>query len=113
MFKKIVEFFTGKKPESSFAHPLDAVTTPTVSAPYKLEPPAEITTLLYVPPETVPIPYRFQPPAVETTPPVAVLISPEVELQKKPRKPAVKKPAVITAPATKAPAKPRAKKTPK
>jgi hypothetical protein len=30
MFKKIVEFFTGKKPESSFAHPLDAVTTPTV-----------------------------------------------------------------------------------
>ena len=112
MFKKIVEFFTGKKPESSHAHPLDAVTTPNVSAPYKLEPPAEITTLLYVPPETVPIPYRFQPPAVETTPPVAVLISPEVEPQKKPRKPAVKKPAVITAPATKAPAKPRAKKTP-
>jgi hypothetical protein len=114
MFKKIVEFFTGKKPESSFAHPLDAVTTPTVSAPYKLEPPAETTTLLYVPPEAVPIPYRFQPPAVEAahTPPVAVLISPEVELQKKPRKPAVKKPAVITAPATKAPAKPRAKKTP-
>jgi hypothetical protein len=34
MFKKIVEFFTGKKPESSFAHPLDAVTTPKVSAPY-------------------------------------------------------------------------------
>ena len=114
MFKKIVEFFTGKKPESKFAHPLDAVTTPTVSAPYKLEPPAEITTLLYVPPETVPIPYRFQSPAVEAThtPPVAVLISPEVELQKKPRKPAVKKPAVIKAPAAKAPAKPRAKKTP-
>jgi hypothetical protein len=113
MFKKIVEFFTVKKPESSFAHPLDAVTTPTVSAPYKLEPPAETTTLLYVPPEAVPIPYRFQPPAAETTPPVAVLISPEVELQKKPRRPAAKKPAVITAPATKAPAKPRAKKTPK
>jgi hypothetical protein len=107
MFKKIVEFFTGKKPESSSAHPLDAVTTPTVSAPYKLEPPAEITTLLYVPPEAVPIPYRFQPPAAETTPPVAVLISPEVEPQKKPRRPAAKKPAAI-----KAPAKPRAKKTP-
>jgi len=110
MFKKIVEFFTGKKPESSFAHPLDAVTT--VSAPYKLEPPAETTTLLYVPPETVPIPYRFQPPAAETTPPVAVLISPEVELQKKPRRPAAKKPAVIAAPAEKKPTKSRAKKTP-
>jgi hypothetical protein len=113
MFKKIVEFFTGKKPQSKYAHPLDAVTTPAVpQAPYKLEPPAEITTLLYVPPETVPIPYRFQPPAAETIPPVAVLISPEVEQQKKPRRPAVKKPAVITAPAEKKPAKPRAKKTP-
>jgi hypothetical protein len=107
MFKKIVEFFTGKKPESKYAHPLDAVTTPNVSAPYKLEPPAETTPLPYVPPEAVPIPYRFQPPAAETIPPVAVLISPEVQLQKKPRKPAVKKPAAI-----KAPAKPRAKKIP-
>jgi len=101
MFKKIVEFFTGKKPE--------VVATPTVSAPYKLEPPAEITTLLYVPPEPVPIPYRFQPPAAETThtPPVAVLISPEPAPVKKPRKAAAPKPAAI-----KAPAKPRAKKTP-
>jgi hypothetical protein len=110
MFKKIVEFFTGKKPESSSAHPLDAVTTPTVSAPYKLEPPAEITTLLYVPPEAVPIPYRFQPPAAETTPPVAVLISPEPAPVKKPRKAAAPKPAA--APVGGKPAKPRAKKTP-
>jgi len=110
MFKKIVEFFTGKKPESKLAHPLDAVTTPNVPrAPYKLEPPAEITTLLYVPPEPVPIPYRFQPPAAETTPPVAVLISPEVEPQKKKRTFA-KKPVAVKAPAAKAPAKPRAKK---
>ncbi len=109
MFKKIVEFFTGKKPESSFAHPLDAVTKPNVSAPYKLEPPAEITTLLYVPPEPVPIPYRFQPPAAETTPPVAVLISPEVNLAKKKRT-FEKKPVAVKAPAAKAPAKPRAKK---
>jgi hypothetical protein len=42
---------------------------------------------------------------------VAVLISPEVEQQKKPRRSAVKKPAVIAAPAEKKPAKPRAKKT--
>jgi len=103
MFKKIVEFFTGKKPE--------VVATPTVLAPYKLEPPAETTPIPYVPAEAVPIPYRFQPPAAETTPPVAVLISPEVEPQKKPRRPAAKKPAVIAAPAEKKPTKPRAKKT--
>ena len=40
MFKKIVEFFTGKKTDSKYAHPLDAVTKPAVpQAPYKLEPP--------------------------------------------------------------------------
>ena len=99
MFKKIVEFFTGKKPET--------VTAPPVSAPYKLEPPADMTPIPYVPAEPVPIPYRYEPPAAETTPPVAVLISPEVEQQKKPRKPAVKKPVVA-----KPPTKPRAKKTP-
>ena len=102
MFKKIVEFFTGKKPE--------VVATPTVSAPYKLEPPDETTTLVYVPPETVPIPYRFQPPAAETTPPVAVLISPEPAPVKKPRKAAAPKPAA--APVEKKPTKSRAKKTP-
>jgi len=112
MFKKIVEFFTGKKPESKSAHPLDAVTTPNVpQAPYKLEPPAETTTLLYVPPEPVPIPYRFQPPAAETTPPMAVPISPEVKLAKKKRT-FEKTPVAAKAPAAKAPAKPRAKKTP-
>ena len=58
MFKKIVEFFTGKKPQSKFAHPLDAVTTPTVSAPYKLEPPAA----------TTPIPYVPEPPLVKLGP---------------------------------------------
>jgi len=121
MFKKIVEFFTGKKPESKLAHPLDAVTKtnpghpgwpiPVPQAPYKLEPPAETTTLLYVPPEPVPIPYRFQPPAAETTPPMAVPISPEVKLAKKKRT-FEKTPVAAKAPAAKAPAKPRAKKTP-
>ena len=89
MFKKIVEFFTGKKPQSKFAHPLDAVTTPNVSAPYKLEPPAATTPLPYVPSTTPPL-------VVETSP------TPEAAPAKKPRKPA----------AIKAPAKPRAKKTP-
>ena len=88
MFKKIVEFFTGKKPQSKFAHPLDAVTTPNVSAPYKLEPPAATTPLPYVPSTTPPL-------VVETSP------TPEAAPAKKPRKPAV----------IKAPAKPRAKKT--
>ena len=101
MFKKIVEFFTGKKPET--------VATPNVpQAPYKLEPPVETTPIPYVPAEAVPIPYRFQPSAAETTPPVAVLISPEVEPVKKKRT-FVKKPAA--APVSKKPTKPRAKKT--
>jgi hypothetical protein len=111
MFKKIVEFFTGKKPQSKYAHPLDAVTTPAVpQAPYKLEPPADATAttpLPYIPPEAVPIPYRYEPPAAETTPPVAVLISPEPAPAKKPRKAAAPKPVVA-----KTPAKSRAKKTP-
>ena len=97
MFKKIVEFFTGKKPESKFAHPLDAVTTPNVSAPYKVEPPAA----------TTPIPYVTAPPLVKLGPEP----TPEAVPAKKKRT-FVKKPAVVKAPAEKKPAKPRAKKTP-
>jgi hypothetical protein len=95
MFKKIVEFFTGKKPESKFAHPLDAVTTPTVSAPYKLEPPAA----------TTPIPYVPEPPLVKLGPePTPVPAAPAKKKQTFAKKPAAK------APAAKPPAKPRAKK---
>ena len=98
MFKKIVEFFTGKKPESSFAHPLDAVTTPAVSAPYKLEPPAA----------TTPIPYVPEPPLVNPGPePTPVPAAPAKKKQTFAKKPAAAKAAAI-----KAPAKPRAKKTP-
>ena len=89
MFKKIVEFFTGKKPE--------VVATPNVSAPYKLEPPAATTPLPYVPLTTPPL-------VVETAP------APKAAVEKKKRT-FVKKPAVIPAPAEKKPAKPRAKKT--
>jgi hypothetical protein len=50
MFKKIVEFFTGKKSESKFAHPLDAVTTPTVpQAPYKFPEPVVATPVVETP----------------------------------------------------------------
>ena len=98
MFKKIVEFFTGKKPESKYAHPLDAVTTPAVpQAPYKVEPPAA----------TTPIPYVPAPPLVKLGPEP----TPEAVPAKKKRT-FVKKPAVVKAPAEKKPAKPRAKKTP-
>lgn len=97
MFKKIVEFFTGKKPESKYAHPLDAVTTPAVpQAPYKLEPPAA----------TTPIPYVPAPPLVKLGPEP----TPEAVPAKKKRTFA-KKPAA-KAPAAKAPAKPRTKKSP-
>lgn len=93
MFKKIVEFFTGKKPESKLAHPLDAVTTPNVpQAPYKLEPPADMT----------PIPYVPEPPLVKLGPEPTPAAAPA-----KKKRTFAKKPA-----AAKAPAKPRAKKNP-
>ena len=88
MFKKIVEFFTGKKTESNFAHPLDAVTTPNVSAPYKVPEPAA----------TTPVP----------------LIPEAAQPEKKPavKKPAVKKPAAMK-PSVKKTAAPRKPRTPK
>ena len=122
MFKKIVEFFTGKKPESSHAHPLDAVTTPNVSAPYKLEPPAATTPIPSIPANEPPkcgcgrsatgfcvglhklTPEQW---ATSTSNPDYVTKVVVPEPVKKPRKAAAPKPAVI-----KAPAKPRAKKTP-
>ena len=132
MFKKIVEFFTGKKPESKSAHPLDAVTKsnpghpgwpiPVPQAPYKLEPPTATTPIPYVPANEPPkcgcgrsatgycvglhklTPEQW---ATSTSNPDFVTKVVVPEPVKKPRKPAVKKPAAI-----KAPAKPRAKKTP-
>ena len=108
MFKKIVEFFTGKKTDSKFAHPLDAVTTPKESAPYKVEPPSSTThhpghpgwpvPIKITPapqPEMTPIPY-----VPETAP--APVAAPAKKKQTFAKKPA----------AAKAPAKPRAKKTP-
>jgi hypothetical protein len=116
MFKAIKEFFTGKKPESKFEHPLDAVTTP-AGAPYKVPEPAA----------TTPIPLVVEPvqPVVETkVDPVAVALDLEpldlsapAEPAKKPRKPrapktAVAKPAVKkAAPAKKAAAKKPAART--
>ena len=127
MFKKIVEFFTGKKPESSHAHPLDAVTTPAVpQAPYKVEPPAATTPLPYVPANEPPkcgcgrsatgycvglhklTPEQW---ATSTSNPdfVTKVVVPEPVKKKRTF---VKKPAVIAAPVEKKPTKPRAKKTP-
>jgi hypothetical protein len=95
MFKKIVEFFTGKKPETKFAHPLDAVTMPNMpQAPYKLEPAPQ--------PEMTPIPYVPEPPLVKLGPEPTPAAAPA-----KKKRTFAKKPA-----AAKAPAKPRAKKNP-
>jgi len=125
MFKKIVEFFTGKKPETKFAHPLDAVTTPGVpQAPYKLEPPADMTPIPYVPANEPPRCgcgrsstgycvglHKLSPEAWASHPNnpdmVGKIVAEPARPAKKPRKAAEKKPAAI-----KAPAKPRAKKTP-
>ena len=125
MFKKIVEFFTGKKSETKFAHPLDAVTTPNVpQAPYKLEPPADMTPIPYVPANEPPRCgcgrsstgycvglHKLSPEAWASHPNnpdmVGKIVAEPARTAKKPRKAAEKKPAAI-----KAPAKPRAKKTP-
>jgi hypothetical protein len=92
MFKKLVEFFTGKKYQSKFAHPLDAVTTPTVpQAPYK-----------------VPEPVATAPVAVDQQP---VIVEKTVEEPAQPKKkPAVIKPAAKKPAAAKAPRKPRTPK---
>jgi hypothetical protein len=109
MFKKIVEFFTGKKTAPEVVAP--------GGAPYKVETPAATASG----PGAVPIPYRYNPPAA--TPDLHVydderLVSKfdkqkesVVAPAKKPRKPAVKKSAVVSAPAEKKPA--RSKKTTK
>jgi len=125
MFKKIVEFFTGKKPESKFAHPLDAVTTPSVpQAPYKVEPPADMTPIPYVPANEPPRCgcgrsstgycvglHKLSPEAWASHPNnpdmVGKILAEPARPAKKPRKAAEKKPVVV-----KAPAKPRAKKNP-
>jgi hypothetical protein len=129
MFKKIVEFFTGKKPESKYAHPLDAVTTPAVpQAPYKLEPPAATTPIPYVQANEPPRCgcgrsstgycvglHKLSPEAWASHPNnpdmVGKIVAEPARPEKKPRKPAVKKPAAAAAPVEKKPAKPRAKKT--
>lgn len=81
MFKAIKEFFTGKKPESKFEHPLDAVTKP-AEAPYKVETPAE----------------PVQPVVEAKVDPVAVALDLEpVDLAAKPAEPA-KKPRKPRAP---------------
>ena len=102
MFKKLVEFFTGKKSESKFAHPLDAVTTPNVpQAPYKVPEPVATTPVPLIPVDQHPV-------TVEKT--VEVPAQPE-------KKPAVKKPAamkpVVKKRAVKKPAAPRKPRTPK
>ena len=125
MFKKIVEFFTGKKSETKFAHPLDAVTTPAVpQAPYKLEPPADMTPIPYVPANEPPKCgcgrsstgycvglHKLSPEAWASHPNnpdmVGKIVAEPARPAKKPRKAAEKKPAAI-----KAPAKPRVKKNP-
>jgi len=94
MFEKLVEFFTGKKTQSKFADPLDAVTTPTVpQAPYKVPEPVVETPIPLVPVIDHPI-------TVEK-------VSAEPAQPKQPKRTVTKKPAAI-----KPPVKPRAKKTP-
>jgi hypothetical protein len=135
MFKKIVEFFTGKKTESNFAHPLDAVTAPNVpQAPYKVPEPAATTPIPLTPANEPPKCgcgrsstglcvglHKLSPEAWAAHPDnpatVGKIVAAPAQTEKKKRtfvkKPAAPKAAakpVAKAAAIKAPAKPRAKK---
>lgn len=85
---------------TSDRHPLDAVTTPNVSAPYKVPEPVA----------TTPIPYVPEPPLVKLgpEPTVAPVVAKAAPAKKAPAKPKVAAPK-----AEKAPAKPKAPKKPK
>ena len=139
MFKKIVEFFTGKKPETNSAQapykvePPSSTThhsghpgwpVPVPQAPLKVESPAETTPIPYVPAAEPPRCgcgrsstgycvglHKLSPEAWASHPNnpdmVGKITAEPARPAKKPRKAAEKKPAAI-----KAPAKPRAKKTP-
>jgi hypothetical protein len=104
---KFLKNLFGSKPASE-RHPLDAVTTPNVSAPYKVPEPAATTPIPYIP-ETPLVKLGPEPtvdkveaaPVVESTPKPKAVAKP-----KAPAKPKAAKPAAIKAPAKpKAPAK--------
>ena len=101
MFKFLKNLFSSKP--ASERHPLDAVTTPNVSATYKVPEPAAITPIPYIPEPTVGHDmggsYKVESaPVVESTPKPKAVAKP-----KAPAKPKAAKPA-----AAKAPAKPKA-----
>ena len=121
MFKKIVEFFTGKK------EPVAAPTAPVVTAPYKVPEPAVTTPIPLVPANEPPKCgcgrsstgfcvglHKLSPEAWAEHPNNPATVGKIVAEPAKPaKKPAVKKPAAAKKPAAiKAPAKPRVKKTP-
>ena len=91
---KFLKSLFGSKPYSE-RHPLDAVTTPNVSAPYKVPEPAATTPIPLV--QLGPEP-TAAPAVVESTPKPKAVAKP-----KAPAKPKAAKPA-----AAKAPAKPKA-----
>ena len=105
---------------TSDRHPLDAVTTPNVSAPYKVPEPAATTPIPLVvtnsnpadnvPVATTPIPYVPEPPLVKLGPEPTVA---PVVAKAAPAKKASAKPKAAAPKAEKAPAKPKAPKKPK
>ena len=82
MFKKIVEFFTGKKPETNSANPLDPA-WPKPEAPYKVEPPSSTTHHPGHPGWPVPVPQASH--KVEPAPPADMTPIPYVPANEPPR----------------------------
>jgi hypothetical protein len=119
MFKKIIEFFTGKKTASEVIAP--------GGAPYKIEAPASTTLIPYVPANEPPKCgcgrsstgfcvglHKLSPEAWADHPNNPATVGKIAAEPARPaKKPAVKKPVATKKPAAiKAPARPRTKKTP-
>jgi len=98
---KFLKSLFGSTPPSE-KHPLDAVTTPNVSATYKVPEPAATTPIPYIPEPTVGHDMGGSY-VVEETPKPKAVAKPKAPAKPKAAKPAAKAPAKPKAPATKKP----------
>ena len=99
---KFLKSLFGMGPYSE-RHPLDAVTTPNVSAPYKVPEPAATTPIPYIPEPKVGHDMGGSYVVEETTAKPKAVAKPKAPAKPKAAKPAAKAPAKPKAPATKKP----------
>jgi len=99
---KFLKSLFGMGPYSE-RHPLDAVTTPNVSAPYKVPEPAATTPIPYIPESPL---VKLGPEPTEVKVEAAPVVEAKPKAAAKPKAPA--KPKAAKPAAAKAPAKPKA-----